>query len=342
MKRFLLNLPIIRGIRKRVDFLYGEMHKINKRLDGHDHTLIKDSRRTDVAVKQVDNATQLLEYRIDLIYKSLLDRMNAGPQHWLFPQDGTWEKALYTEAEALYIPGKFSSKDAPGDFDRSTTAASQYLDTHLRRFQASFAIVKQAAPKTSETLKVLDLGAETVYVNELRRNLPGADLTFVGTKPNAASADKWFDLQLETETLPFADQSFDLVVMLGVLERFKHDPMHSLAEANRVLRKDGRLVLSTPNVASWRAVTAVLTGYSPLSYDKYDPTNNRNNVAREYTAREVQGLLKHAGFDVEVWTENVFHTGNGTTASQILKNLNLDLKNRGDTVFCVGSKIGGL
>jgi len=48
----------------------------------------------------------------------------------------------------------------------------------------------------------------------------------------------------------YPDESFDLVLMQHVIEHV-HDPLATLREVRRVLRKSGTLVLTTPNTASW-------------------------------------------------------------------------------------------
>lgn len=48
------------------------------------------------------------------------------------------------------------------------------------------------------------------------------------------------------ETLPFADESFDLVWCSEVIEHLR-DPAKSLAELRRVTRTGGELILTTPN-----------------------------------------------------------------------------------------------
>jgi ubiquinone/menaquinone biosynthesis C-methylase UbiE len=48
-----------------------------------------------------------------------------------------------------------------------------------------------------------------------------------------------------TDQLPFEAESFDIVTMLAVLEHFS-DPLSMMREIQRILKKNGRLVLTVP------------------------------------------------------------------------------------------------
>lgn len=52
--------------------------------------------------------------------------------------------------------------------------------------------------------------------------------------------------------LPFPDESFDLVTLWHVLEHLPN-PLETLWEAHRLLKKDGILIVETPNYGSWEA-----------------------------------------------------------------------------------------
>ena len=71
------------------------------------------------------------------------------------------------------------------------------------------------------------------------------------------------EVDISTDTLPYEDASFDLVVASEVLEHLL-DADHALREIRRVLRADGGLVLTTPNLASWANRVQLALGYQPL------------------------------------------------------------------------------
>jgi hypothetical protein len=69
-----------------------------------------------------------------------------------------------------------------------------------------------------------------------------------------------------------------------------------LSEINRVLRRGGTLVLSTPNIASRTALYRLLGGKHPQGWSVYGGKDgDRHN--REYTPSEVERLLDEAGFE---------------------------------------------
>ncbi|MFP5406858.1 MAG: class I SAM-dependent methyltransferase, partial [Gammaproteobacteria bacterium] len=78
-----------------------------------------------------------------------------------------------------------------------------------------------------------------------------------GWAPGCRPADLWLD---HYEALPFASQSLDLVVLPHVLE-FACDPHQVLREVDRVLRPEGRVIVSGFNpVSLWGARQVVGRG----------------------------------------------------------------------------------
>lgn len=105
-------------------------------------------------------------------------------------------------------------------------------------------------------------------------------------------------VNIESDRLPYDDESFDVVLYCEVLEHMTNDPVRSLREIRRVIKPGGCLVLTTPNAARLEAVTRLLAGLN--IYDQYSGYGPYGRHNREYTANEVQALLQHCGFDQEI------------------------------------------
>ncbi|MBU0718431.1 MAG: class I SAM-dependent methyltransferase [Planctomycetes bacterium] len=106
-------------------------------------------------------------------------------------------------------------------------------------------------------------------------------------------------VNLEQEPFPLLDATIDQVVAMEVLEHLAFDPMFMLAEANRVLKPGGRLLLTTPNINSLASVYLQLGGRHPaVGRQAFGPgTMDRHH--REYTPTEVREMLVAAGFEIQ-------------------------------------------
>lgn len=146
------------------------------------------------------------------------------------------------------------------------------------------------------------------------------------------------DFNLESEILPFEDNSIDGVLLCEIIEHFNSDPMFCLIEINRVLRPNGFIILTTPNAASWFSVYQALQHLHPNRFAVYGtaPIDTFHCIhAREYTPSEVTALLEAAGFEgCEVTTRDY-----GISAPY-LPLPGFDPNLRGETVFCRAYKCG--
>jgi SAM-dependent methyltransferase len=92
-------------------------------------------------------------------------------------------------------------------------------------------------------------------MNALSENRMPLHALLVDSNDNRKSAThfKWHLIEGNATDLPFANESIDLIVLPHVLE-FASDPHQILREVDRVLRPEGRLVISGFNPASlWGA-----------------------------------------------------------------------------------------
>jgi ubiquinone/menaquinone biosynthesis C-methylase UbiE len=114
---------------------------------------------------------------------------------------------------------------------------------------------------------VLDLGCGDGEVAVELARLTGAKVIAADVSNVALDACRRRGLQTARlqagEPLPFAENSFDLVFMTEVIEHLL-DPSRTLNEIRRVLRPNGYLILSTPNLACLPNRFLVLLGIQPL------------------------------------------------------------------------------
>jgi SAM-dependent methyltransferase len=70
--------------------------------------------------------------------------------------------------------------------------------------------------------------------------------------PDAISSDilfaPWLDVVLDAHDLPFQDKSLDNIVLFDVLHHLEK-PVHFFAEAQRTLKKNGRIILMEPYIS---------------------------------------------------------------------------------------------
>jgi SAM-dependent methyltransferase len=164
--------------------------------------------------------------------------------------------------------------------------ASSDPEAHLRFRRA----VRAATLRDGEA--VLDVGAKDGALAHVVRDA-GIDVSYVGldlAEANVrAGVAQGLDLRQAdvTKALPVDDASFDCVFALELVEHVT-SPLELLEEARRVLRPDGRLVVSVPSPYSWVEVLRELTG-------RHDTEGHVN----AYTTPVVSNLLALAGLRLE-------------------------------------------
>lgn len=102
--------------------------------------------------------------------------------------------------------------------------------------------------------KVLDVGCATGYLGKkLEKNgaqVTGIDISNAALKRAREVLSFVKVVDLNDGKLPFNDKTFDLIVASEVIEHlFK--PLIILKEFKRVLRDEGRLIITTPNLLYW-------------------------------------------------------------------------------------------
>jgi 2-polyprenyl-3-methyl-5-hydroxy-6-metoxy-1,4-benzoquinol methylase len=91
------------------------------------------------------------------------------------------------------------------------------------------------------------------------------------------------------------EPKFDLILASSVIEHLKN-PWFALIKWKQFLKKDGFLVVSTPNIAHWTARLKIFLG--KFDYEDFGIFDNTH--LRFFTIKTFQNLLKFSGYEIEL------------------------------------------
>lgn len=220
--------------------------------------------------------------------------MNARLDFPLPP--GTTQESLWTTMSSMSID------------DSPKGALEPYVVDSFGRFLRTWDLARDLGGNC------LELGANPYFTSWLLHEYTPLKLSFANffgmDSARGAQTLSWqgrngresltidFDhFNLESSRFPYPDASFDCVLFCEILEHLLNDPLHSLREISRVLKPNGRLILTTPNVARMGNVRAMVEGRS--IYDPYSGFGPYGRHNREYSLDELTRLLRFAGFEME-------------------------------------------
>lgn len=156
--------------------------------------------------------------------------------------------------------------------------------------------------------KSLDLGcADGSFSDTLRKEF-GFDAYGIDISANAVKLANQKGVVATVHNLeekfPFEDDSFDLVIACEVIEHI-YDTDHFLEESNRVLERNGFLVISTPNLTSLFNRAKMLLGRYPFG-PEYRDGHGRAGHIRAYTLPTLSKQIESHGFQIVLKTSPNF------------------------------------
>jgi glycosyltransferase involved in cell wall biosynthesis/SAM-dependent methyltransferase len=234
--------------------------------------------------------------------------------------------------------------------------ARAYLGSHETRLIKTLSIT----PPGGSADRILEMGAYLQITPALRNKLGYGDVRgcYYGEKGRVdhrkvvSEGGEIFECDIdhfdaEKDRFPYEDESFSTVLCCELIEHLFEDPMHLMVEVSRILKPGGHVVLTTPNVASLRAISAILLGYHPGFFHAYIKPAESGEVDarhnREYAPREIHLLLENSGFEVTLLETGEFrdepHPEFGWV-NHLLERYRVESTLRGDGIYAVGRKTG--
>jgi O-antigen biosynthesis protein len=148
-------------------------------------------------------------------------------------------------------------------------------------------------------LRILDVGCGEGKVGALLkagkpdRYVVGIELDEEAARLARLRLDKVYEVDVQTAKLDELPGSFDCLIYGDILEHTK-DPLAILRNHRSLLRRNGRLIVSIPNVQFYYVILCLLRG-------RWTYTNrgifDRSHL-RYFTLYEIRNLLAHAGYCV--------------------------------------------
>jgi glycosyltransferase involved in cell wall biosynthesis/SAM-dependent methyltransferase len=220
-----------------------------------------------------------------------------------------------------------------------------YVGADFRRFVYTLGLVPEQSGQT-----ILELGANPYFTTVLLSKFRNANLYLANFFSQTERVGKqrvtihqtgevveysYKQFNIEEETFPYEDETFDVVLFCEIIEHLLSDPVHALIEIRRILKPGGILVLTTPNVTRLDNVRKILAGeniYDP--YSGYGPYGRHN---REYTQEDLFNLLTANGFSVRtLFTANVNpgHTSSSVSLDKVASLVRHRQPDLGQYIFC--------
>ena len=177
-----------------------------------------------------------------------------------------------------------------GPFERFPQAYEAWFDRHPNLYEAEIEAIKSILPPYE---KGIEIG-----IGSGRFALPLGIMK--GVEPSAKMAEIARSKGIEViegvaEELPVEDESFDFALMVTTI-CFVDDPLLSLQEIRRILKPEGYVIIGFVDRDSALG----------QQYEKNREESRFYREARFYSADEVAGLLKKAGFSGIVSAQTLF------------------------------------
>lgn len=174
----------------------------------------------------------------------------------------------------------------------------RYLQRHLPRYAADYQLLQHNRGR------IVEIGSYpyhmTFLLSKAGHHIQGVDVDPARNKQFLINNNlNVIKANIDNERIPLPSNSADIVLFNEILEHLT-DPIHALLEANRILKKNGKIILTTPNVYHLPRICMYLCGRGPLP-DAYEELSRKYwygspGHLREYTRAELMKMLHATNF----------------------------------------------
>lgn len=153
---------------------------------------------------------------------------------------------------------------------------------------------------------ILDIGSAPYHLIYCLRKM-GFSITGLDINPDEYKTFiqkhdlKIIKADIEIDHLPFKDNTFDFIIFNEVFEHMRINPIFTLREINRILKPQGILMLTTPNLYALHKIIMFNLGMGFNDpYLQFEILNKAGYMGhiREYSTREVKRFLENTGFKI--------------------------------------------
>lgn len=180
---------------------------------------------------------------------------------------------------------------------------------HKLRIEIMINFVKDAFYKSKKDIKkfkILDIGGNTGVISKMLQdkgfNVTVADISKEALKTCKKKKLKTLNFDFN-DLFPINDKSYDLIIAGEVIEHIL-DVELFLNECNRILKEDGYVVITTPNLATFKDRIRFLFGKMPRQINPHHKYLKLH--IRQFTYSSLKESLNISGFNLLKFKSNYF------------------------------------
>lgn len=163
--------------------------------------------------------------------------------------------------------------------------------------------------------KILDVGCGAAEIwKNFKGEVHGIEINSEAATRASQNIKSVYNIDIETAALELPSESFDCIVFADVLEHM-YDPWGVLLKYKSLLRKQGCVLISVPNIRHYRILRSLFFK-GEFAYEESGILDIDH--VRFFTYKEVVRMLKSTGFEIDKLERNVSASAKYKVVNKIL------------------------